>query len=203
MATKAQEKLRICFTGVGGQGTLTATTMLAQAAMLENLEVVAGEVHGMAQRGGVVESVLLLGGWRSPRLSKGEADILLGFEPLETMRALPYLRQGGLVFSASDPLPPLVVSLGQAEYPSIATVAAACEKVARQCLFVPCRKLGLEAGAVQCGNTVLLAVLCASGTLPFGIDALANAIKYCLPEKLQSSNLKALQLGEEFVKNQH
>lgn len=201
MAKKAQEKLRICFTGVGGQGTLTATTLLAQVAMLEGLEVVAGEVHGMAQRGGVVESVLLLGGWRSPRLSKGEADILLGFEPLETMRALPYLRQGGLVFSAEDPLPPLVVSLGQAEYPSMDTVATTCEKVARQSLFVPCRKLGLEAGAVQCGNTVLLAVLCASGALPFGVDALERGIRYCLPEKIQLSNLKALELGAEFAQS--
>ena len=76
-----QKRLRIFFTGVGGQGTLTATTLLARTALDAGQEVVAGEVHGMAQRGGVVESVLLLGGWRSPKLDLGEADILLGFEP--------------------------------------------------------------------------------------------------------------------------
>ena len=61
-----QKRLRIFFTGVGGQGTLTATTLLARTALDAGQDVVAGEVHGMAQRGGVVESVLLLGGWRSP-----------------------------------------------------------------------------------------------------------------------------------------
>ncbi|WP_418237675.1 2-oxoacid:acceptor oxidoreductase family protein, partial [Desulfovibrio sp.] len=111
-----QKRLRIFFTGVGGQGTLTATTLLARTALDAGQEVVAGEVHGMAQRGGVVESVLLLGGWRSPKLDLGEADILLGFEPLETLRGLPYLRPGGVIFSSRDPMPPLSVSLGMAAY---------------------------------------------------------------------------------------
>ena len=114
-----QKRMRIFFTGVGGQGTLTATTLLARTALEAGLDVVAGEVHGMAQRGGVVESVMLLGGWRSPKLDYGEADVLLGFEPLETLRALPYLQPGGAIFSSSDPLPPLSVALGKAEYPSM------------------------------------------------------------------------------------
>ena len=96
-----QKRMRIYFTGVGGQGTLTATTLLARTALQAGLDVVAGEVHGMAQRGGVVESVLLLGGWRSPKLDFGEADVLLGFEPLETLRGLPYLRPG--VFQQRSP----------------------------------------------------------------------------------------------------
>ena len=117
-----QKRMRIYFTGVGGQGTLTATTLLARTALQAGLDVVAGEVHGMAQRGGVVESVLLLGGWRSPKLDFGEADLLLGFEPLETLRGLSYLRPGGAVFSSSDPLPPVSVSLGQASYPDMAHI---------------------------------------------------------------------------------
>ena len=119
MSTDKQKRMRIFFTGVGGPGTLTATTLLARTALDAGLDVVAGEVHGMAQRGGVVESVLLLGGWRSPRLDLGEADVLLGFEPLETLRGLPYLRAGGAVISSADPLPPLSVSLGGARYPAL------------------------------------------------------------------------------------
>ena len=80
MSETTQKRMRIYFTGVGGQGTLTATTLLSRAALDAGLDLVAGEVHGMAQRGGVVESVLLLGGWRSPKLDPGEADIILGFE---------------------------------------------------------------------------------------------------------------------------
>ncbi|MBQ4568265.1 MAG: 2-oxoacid:acceptor oxidoreductase family protein [Desulfovibrio sp.] len=194
MNTQTQ-RLRIYFTGVGGQGTLTATSLLAAAALEAGVEAVAGEVHGMAQRGGVVESVLLLGGWRAPRLDAGEADILLGFEPLETLRGLPYLRPGGAVFSSSDALPPLSVSLGQASYPSLAEIEAKAREAAAVCRFLPCRELGVQAGAVQSGNTVLLGALCASGLLPFGAEALRAAIRNYLPGKLQTVNLKALELG--------
>ena len=65
------------------------------------------------------QSAMLLGGWRSPKLDYGEADVLLGFEPLETLRALPYLQPGGAIFSSSDALPPLSVSLGKAVYPDM------------------------------------------------------------------------------------
>ena len=73
-------RIRIYMTGVGGQGTLTATTLLARVAVAQGVEVVAGEIHGMAQRGGVVESTILLGGWKSPKLGFGRSDIVLGFE---------------------------------------------------------------------------------------------------------------------------
>ena len=106
-------RIRIYMTGVGGQGTLTATTLLARVAVAQGVEVVAGEIHGMAQRGGVVESTILLGGWKSPKLGFGEADIVLGFEPLETLRGLRYLKQGGVVFSSTDVIPPLSDSGGR------------------------------------------------------------------------------------------
>ncbi len=191
-----QKRMRIYFTGVGGQGTLTATTLLARTALQAGLDVVAGEVHGMAQRGGVVESVLLLGGWRSPKLDFGEADVLLGFEPLETLRGLPYLRPGGAVFSSSDSLPPVSVALGQAAYPDLALIEEKVRQVAGQSRFLPCRELGIRAGSAQSGNTVLLGALCASGVLPFGVDALEAAIRIFLPPRLQESNLQALELGK-------
>lgn len=199
MSETTQKRMRIYFTGVGGQGTLTATTLLSRAALDAGLELVAGEVHGMAQRGGVVESVLLLGGWRSPKLDPGEADIILGFEPLETLRGLPYLRPGGAVFSSNDPLPPVSVSLGNAPYPDLAEIESRVRAAAGVCRFLPCRELGMQAGSVQSGNTVLLAAACASGLLPFGTDVLEAAIKKYLPAKLQDVNLKALSLGAAAV----
>lgn len=186
---------RIYFTGVGGQGTLTATRLLGQAALDAGLEVVAGEVHGMAQRGGVVESVLLLGGWRSPRIDYGEADIILGFEPLETLRAMPYLAENGVIFSSSNPLPPLGVNLGEDEYPEIEAIMKNAAEKAAASYFLPCRQLGMEAGAAQSGNTALLGALCASGFLPFGLDALTKAIENHLPPKIRKANLAAMTLG--------
>ena len=195
-----QKRMRVYFTGVGGQGTLTATTLLARTALEAGLDVVAGEVHGMAQRGGVVESVMLLGGWRSPKLDLGEADVMLGFEPLETLRGLPYLKKGGAVFSSSDPMPPVSVSLGKADYPAMSRIEASVREVAGLCHFIPCRELGIQAGSVQSGNTVLLSAVCASGVLPFGVDALEAAIKKFLPAKLQEVNLHALELGKKALK---
>lgn len=193
----SEKRIRIYMTGVGGQGTLTATTLLARVALDAGLCVVAGEVHGMAQRGGVVESVVLLGGWQSPKLDHGEADILLGFEPLETLRGLPYLAPAGIVFSSTDFLPPLNVSLGKDVLPSLDDVKNAVNKVAGKSCFMACRALGLQAGSVQCGNTVLLGAVCASGLLPFGVDALEAGIRKHLPAKLVESNVKALHFGVE------
>jgi indolepyruvate ferredoxin oxidoreductase beta subunit len=187
--------LRIFMTGVGGQGTLTAATLLAETALDRGIEVLAGEVHGMAQRGGVVESALLIGGWRSPRIAFGEADVLLGFEPLETLRALPYLASGGRVFSSSEALPPIGVALKQETYPDMDRLRAEVRATAKEALFLPCRSLGMEAGSAQSGNTALLGALCASGLLPFGLADLEAGIAAHLPPKLVRANLLAARLG--------
>lgn len=193
------KRTRIFLVGVGGQGTLTATSLLAAAAMDKGLDVTSGEIHGMAQRGGVVESTILLGGWRSPRIGPGEADVLLGFEPLETLRALPYLAPGGTVVSNREPVPPLSVSLGRDEYPDLELVRAKVEACAAKSRFLPCRSLGLQAGAVQSGNMALLGAVCALGVLPLSVDDLVATVEKRLRPKLVEMNLKALRLGVEAV----
>ncbi len=189
------ERIRIYMTGVGGQGTLTATTLLARTALDQGLDVVSGEIHGMAQRGGVVESTVLLGGWKSPKISHGEADIVLGFEPLETLRGLPYLTKGGSVISNTEPLPPVGVSCGRESYPDMDLITDKVRGCSAKCWFLPCRTLGVEAGSVQAGNIVLLGALCASGLVPFGPDALEAAIRKYLKPSLVDMNLKAVALG--------
>jgi len=193
-------RVRIYLIGVGGQGTLTATTLLARTALDQGIEVVSGEIHGMAQRGGVVESTVLLGGFYSPRISFGEADILLGFEPLETLRALPYLKSGGYVFSNEDVMQPVSVSAGVEKYPPLDDIKKSVESIAAEAWFLPCRECGLRAGSVQSGNTALLGAVCASGLLPFGVDALRKGIEKFLPPKLVDVNLAALENGMQAVK---
>lgn len=190
------ENPRIYFAGTGGQGTLTATRLLGQAALLAGIPAIAGEIHGMAQRGGVVESTLLLGGWQAARIDVGEADILLGFEALETMRALPFLRRGGVVFSSTRTIPPLNVSLGKEQYPSFAELEEAVKSVADAFYLVPTPELAKA--APKSGNTVLLGALCQSGLLPFGTDKLAEAIEKVLPPKLHGQNLAAMQAGAQW-----
>lgn len=196
-----ETRLRILLTGVGGQGTLTATTLLAQAALLRGLEVVSGEIHGMAQRGGVVESTVLLGGWKSPRIGRGEADVLLGFEPLETLRALPSLRPGGLVVSSGDAIAPVSVSMGKEKAPDLDAVRAAVSALAGRSVFLPCRSLGEQAGAVQSGNLALLGAALATGLFPFGPDALEDAVRATLKPALVELNCRAIALGVAAASN--
>ena len=193
------KRIRIHFAGVGGQGTLTATTLLSKAALDQGLEVVSGEIHGMAQRGGVVESTLLIGGWKSPVISHGEADVILGFEALETLRALPYLAPGGYVLSSTDFVPPPGVSAGREVCPPIEDIKKTVSGCARQVWFVPCQDLGVQAGSIQCANTVLLGTLAATGLIPFGPGDLKKAVERHLPPKLVSMNLTAVDLGAGIV----
>ncbi|MDL2272652.1 indolepyruvate oxidoreductase subunit beta [Desulfovibrio sp. OttesenSCG-928-I05] len=188
-------RARIHFAGVGGQGTLTATTLLSRAALEAGLAVVSGEIHGMAQRGGVVESSVLLGGWTSSVISKGEADIILGFEAMETLRALPYLRQGGAVFSSTDFVAPPGVSSGKESAPDLAAVQKLVGGCVEKAWFLPCRELGIQAGSAQCANTVLLGALCATDLIPFGPEELKGTITRHLPARLVDMNLKAVDLG--------
>lgn len=191
------QRHRVFLTGVGGQGTLTSTRLLALAAMDAGLDVVSGEIHGMAQRGGVVESTVLMGGFHSPKISPGEAGILLGFEPLEALRALSMLRQGGFAAVNTDPIPPLSSSLEREPYPSLETLCAPIREWAGKAVFVPCHTLGVKAGNPQSANTVLLGAACAAGAFPFGMEAMEAAIKKHLPPKIVDVNLAALRLGAD------
>ncbi|MDD6088586.1 MAG: indolepyruvate oxidoreductase subunit beta [Desulfovibrionaceae bacterium] len=188
-------RIRIYMTGVGGQGTLTATTLLSRIAVDEGVDVVAGEIHGMAQRGGVVESTVLMGGWKSPKLDLGEADIVLGFEPLEALRGLRYLRQGGYVFGSSDAIPTPGMSSGKEKGPSYGEIINFVKKSSSKAWFFPARTIGLELGSPQCGNNILLGALCASNLLPFGLEALERGICRYLPGKLQACNIEAARRG--------
>ena len=153
----------------------------------------------MAQRGGVVESSVLIGGWKSPKLDLGEADVVLGFEPLEALRGLPYLHKGGKVFACTDPIPTPGMSAGREVAPTLEEVKTAILKQASEAWFFPCRTLGIELGSPQCGNNILLGALCASGILPFGLDALEAGIRKYLSPKLVDVNLKAAWRGRDMM----
>lgn len=191
------QKIRIFLAGVGGQGTLTATNLLAQLAVDKDIPLTSGEIHGMAQRGGIVESTLLLGGYLSPKISPGEADILLGFEPLETLRALPYISPGAFILSNSESLIPIGVSMGQETYPDFALIREKCAQCTDNLKFLPCKSLGQKAGTAQAANMVLLGALCASEMTQLRIQDLQEAVRKYLPQKIVDINLQAIQYGQQ------
>ena len=107
----------IVLCGVGGQGTVLASRLISDAAMEKGVPVMSAETIGMAQRGGSVFSHLRLGeGVYSPMIARGEADLILAFEPGEAVRMLPYLKEGGQIVVSSRPVMPVTATLGGSSY---------------------------------------------------------------------------------------
>ncbi|MCR4842392.1 MAG: indolepyruvate oxidoreductase subunit beta, partial [Eubacterium sp.] len=107
----------IIMCGVGGQGTILASQLVATAAMNNDIPIKTAETIGMAQRGGSVLSHLRIGeGVNSPLIAKGEADLIIGFEPGETVRHLPFLKKGGAVVVSRKAVMPVSAMIGQSSY---------------------------------------------------------------------------------------
>ena len=107
----------IILCGVGGQGTILASRLIAAAAMAGGFPIRTAETIGMAQRGGSVFSHIRIGeGCASPLIARGEADLIIGFEPGEAVRQLPYLKKGGTVVTSMRPVIPVSAMMGQFPY---------------------------------------------------------------------------------------
>jgi indolepyruvate ferredoxin oxidoreductase, beta subunit len=190
-------KLDICISGVGGQGSLTASRILGEAATRAGLEVVVGEIHGMAQRGGVVESTVRIGGARGPIISDGRADVLLGFEPVEAVRALGKAGPQTLVIVNTRCIIPFTVSLEGSEYPKVEDLLAEVRKVTPRLVALDAADVAQKAGSGQAVNTVMLGVLAGAIALPFPRETLLEVIEESVPRKALPQNRQAFQAGLE------
>ena len=188
---------RVYLTGVGGQGTLLATKILAEAAIYAGHPAVASEVHGMAQRGGVVESTVLVGDVASPIISNGEADVLLGFEPLETFRAMTKCSPDSVVISNNVPIMPFSVAIGKSSYPDVSTLFDLISRQVRRLTTLNAQALAMEAGAALCANIVMLGALAQSRMLPIAKEAFQETIRTKTKKQFVDTNLKAFELGYE------
>jgi indolepyruvate ferredoxin oxidoreductase, beta subunit len=186
---------RLIITAVGGQGNLLASKVLGEAALLSKIPVRMSEIHGMAQRGGVVESAIIFGEAYSTIISDGEADLLVGFEPAETLRALGKCNRETVVITNLAPTPPFTVAIGKGSYPELDTIQELIRaKTARLIAFdaVACAK---EAGNVMSVNIVLLGALIQTGVLPISADAIQTTIRTKTKAAFVDVNLKAFDLG--------
>jgi indolepyruvate ferredoxin oxidoreductase beta subunit len=188
---------RIVFVGVGGQGNLLASNLLGQAALDMGIPVVVSEIHGMAQRGGVVESAVLIGGAKSPIVSNGEADVVVSFEPLETMRILGRANKKTLVITNAQPLPPFTVAVGQGKYPAVGEIIEKIQKKVAKVIALHGNDLAEKAGNVLSLNMVMLGALIGSGATPVTEEVMKNTISSSTKKAFLESNLKAFDLGRD------
>ncbi len=187
--------VRIFFTGVGGQGTLVATRLVGEAALEESIPVTLSEIHGMAQRGGVVESSVVAGSAFSPTIADGEADVVLAFEPLEALRALPKCHGKTLVICNTVPLAPFTVAVGQSEYPPTEELIRQVREKVGRLVSLDAVAIAREAGTDRAANIVMVGVMAGMGLLPIRDASWEEGLKRILPSKLFDVNWKAFQLG--------
>ena len=196
----------VLLTGVGGQGTVLAAKVLAQAAQAKGWQVRTAETIGMAQRGGSVVSHVRMGDNGeeviAPLVAKGTADMIIAFEPAEAARMLPYLAPDGVMVSATTSIQPITAALSTEPYLAETTIASLDERL-NECAAAPARFVLVDDEAVlsQVGNrkalnTVLLAFALKTGHLPLSLDDLRDAICACVKPHFVELNLAAIDLVE-------
>ncbi len=187
--------------GVGGQGTILASNILAEVGLRIGFDVKQAEVHGMSQRGGSVVSNMR---WAkqvfSPIISKGEADILIAFEKLEAARFSDYLRPEGFMFINDYSIVPVTVSAGDAIYPSDEALHKSLAAITPRTCWVPGVALAEELGNARTANIILLGAV--SAWMDIALEDWMGVVEARVPKKHLEINQKAFLLGRERALNQ-
>ncbi len=186
------ETKNILIVGVGGQGTLLASKLMGKYFTEEGYDVKVSEVHGMSQRGGSVVTYVRFGSKVfSSVIEKGEADIILSFEQLESARWLPYLKKGGVLITGTQKIDPMPVIMGKAEYPEN-IIEKLCKNDIKV-IPVDALDLALKAGSAKCANVVLLGA--AVRFLGIDRESFSKIIETSVPPKTVEMNLRAFDYG--------
>jgi len=190
-------ELKLLIVGIGGQGVVSAARFLGRAATSAGLEAWIGQLHGMSQRGGSVESTVCLGGARTGFVAASEADVVLALEPLEAERAIPRMSSRTLVLVEPRPIIPLSLRLAGGAYPELDGILGRIAAVAADVHTVDSGSIALEVGAPRSLNVAMIAALTAFDVLPFGTEALRAAVEAISPARFLDVNLRAFDLGCE------
>lgn len=183
----------IILCGVGGQGTVLASKLIAAAAMKKGFSVMSAETIGMAQRGGSVFSHVRIGDdVCSPMIAKGTADMIIGFEPGEAVRMLPFLKADGQVIASCRAILPVTAALSDSSY-SGEDMVSYLKSHTPNLLAVDSEKACREIGSPRVLNILLLGAAVLSGRLGFSEDDIKAAISERLPERFHQLNFKALE----------
>jgi indolepyruvate ferredoxin oxidoreductase beta subunit len=192
---RTMKPTRLILVAVGGQGNLLSSKVIGESALLADIPVRMSEIHGMAQRGGVVESSIVFGDAKSTIISDGEADVLVGFEPSETLRALNKCNPSTVVISNLAPMSPFTVTVGSGVYPDLNKIQSLIRAKTAKLIAFNAEVQAREAGNVLSVNMVLLGALIQTGKIPLSKETVKKAIKKITKKAFVESNLKAFELG--------
>lgn len=197
---------RILIVGTGGQGVLTTAHLLTDFFVKKGHEVTSGQVHGMAQRGGSVQSSVMVNCGINPAIPAGGADVVLGLEPVETARALPFISPRTTVFMNQAPVIPFTLDQQyvrgktDARYPDVGELADRIRSIASALLTLDATHLAQQAGSVKALNMVMLGCWLGSGLYPINADDFRDSILAGAPAGVAEVNTKAFLSGAEIGK---
>ncbi|MFW9845504.1 MAG: indolepyruvate oxidoreductase subunit beta [Candidatus Thorarchaeota archaeon] len=196
MAGNNSNTINIAITGVGGQGVLTLAEILAKATLAASMNVRVGEIHGMAQRGGHVVCTVRVGDEAyGPIIDSGTADLLVGFEPIETLREVQAVAEDGCVLMNSHIQYPVAVSMGKSEYLQHEEIINTIKQFTTQILEIDAMNLAKQAGSSMSMNMVMLGAILGTGIVPIERDIAIEVVRTAFPEKYEKINVQAVNLG--------
>ncbi len=202
MVRNNSNTISIAISGVGGQGVLTLAEILAKTALAEGLNVRVGEIHGMAQRGGHVVCTVRIGdGAKGPVIDAGTADLLVGFEPVETLREIHLIKKNGCVVMSSHVQYPVAVSMGQAEYPSHESILQSIHEFTDRVIEFDAMSIALNSGSSYALNMVMFGAIVGTGLVPISKDSALRAIRESFPKRFEQVNIDAAETGFNTVKS--
>ncbi|NLV25971.1 MAG: indolepyruvate ferredoxin oxidoreductase subunit beta [Methanomicrobiales archaeon] len=187
----------VMIVGIGGQGTILTSNILGKACVIEGIPVRGAETHGMAQRGGSVESQIRIGQQYGPLIPPGTADLLLSFDLMETVRAVHWLKENGQIFTSQEFVVP--TSVFMQDYPAPDEHMLLEMLDSRKYKMIDCHQIAEEAGNLLTQNIVLLGA--ASPEIPLKRESIEKAIRETVPQKTVDINLKAFDMGIEAGKS--
>jgi len=193
-------KLDLVFTGVGGQGVVVLSDIFCEAALVDGFDVAKAEIHGMAQRGGSISAHVRIGDKvLSPLIERGKADVVVGFEVLETARCLPMIKAKGTVVVNTKFIPPGGTLPTQSKPLKLEGLISLIRQNVLRVYEVDGGGIATKLGNLLVVNTVLLGAVSALQEVPIKEDSFKQAIAGRLKEKYINLNLRAFQLGRESV----
>ena len=193
---KMNNHYSIYICGVGGQGIIKTSTIIGEAAMNQGLDVVMSEIHGMSQRGSV-STELKIGGYNSSIIPKQGADMLLSFEPIETIRGLDKVNSETKIVYNTHPIIP---SSSDKQYPNVDEITKTLKENFKYVLPIDGTQLAIDAGSVLALNMVLLGAVTADDKFPLTKESVIEAMKNNLKPKFHDMNLKAIESGYKSIK---
>ncbi|MHA1719079.1 MAG: indolepyruvate oxidoreductase subunit beta [Promethearchaeota archaeon] len=193
------DKFNILSVGVGGQGVIRITQILASAALNEDHQVRTAETHGMAQRGGSVSGYLRFGRYvEGPLIPASQANIIMAFEPLEAVRNIKYVGKNTTVFLNKKSIIPLSIYQNKKlSYPKLGDIENNLKKITENVFYINAAELAEKAGNIKTSNVIMLGVLIGSGVLPLEEENLEKSILKYVPEKAKEINRVAFKMGIE------